>query len=151
MNIEDNDKIIAKHKHLFIDKFWGFETPDGWKRIIIDLMKSLEWHRVNNNWIDNPNFDESKEVGEGNYPCMKKPDGVNNIKLIQVKEKFGGLRVYYDVDNDKARNGIERSIARAEALAGWTCYKCGHLGWDVEMQRGYVVPICETCRKEEKK
>lgn len=49
----------------------------------------------------------------------------------QIKEKFGGLRLYYSSGNsfdDPAWAGVERSVEEAESASRLTCEMCGKPG-----------------------
>lgn len=50
------------------------------------------------------------------------------MKVRQVKEKFGGLRVYADVPDADQRQGFYKFLSVAEAEAESTCEKCGKPG-----------------------
>jgi hypothetical protein len=56
---------------------------------------------------------------------------VEQVVVSQVKEKFGGLRFYYDGGNDNIRG----MVGMAESLSAITCEQCGapgdqrHDGW----------------------
>jgi hypothetical protein len=51
------------------------------------------------------------------------------VVAIQVKEKFGGLRFYYNGGDEK----IEGMVRLAEAMSKCTCEGCGNPGKPNEM------------------
>lgn len=65
------------------------------------------------------------------------------IQILQVKEKFGGLRVYY-VSNRDTYDAADELVAEAEALAARTCENCGKPG-HTRTDRAYVITLCDEC------
>lgn len=55
----------------------------------------------------------------------KKPEGIN---VSTVKEKFGGLRVYYDALSDVDYNTFDEAVEEAENESELTCETCGKPG-----------------------
>lgn len=55
---------------------------------------------------------------------------VPDYQVVQVKEKFGGLRYYTDALHvDEATSAqVNQLIRRAEWYASLTCEECGHIG-----------------------
>lgn len=72
----------------------------------------------------------------------------NAIIVAQIKEKFGGLRFYYDLmnGNDHLYNDIDKFITEAEEKAWKTCEVCGQPG-EVKINHGWYQVICEKCKK----
>lgn len=65
--------------------------------------------------------------------------------LSQVKEKFGGLRIYIG----SASEEVFDVIHRAEEEAWLTCSRCGSRK-DVETQGpGWLVTLCGQCRNQQ--
>lgn len=69
----------------------------------------------------------------------------DSYRVEQIKEKYGSLR-WYDggVASDifENMNDLNNSY---EALSSRTCCDCGSFQ-DVRVDRGYIIPICESCR-----
>jgi len=86
-------------------------------------------------------------VGEGWKPIVKK--AVVQLKSIgydseisQIKEKFGGLRIYLNTYCPEA----ERIIMQAERMAANTCEQCGsHTGVSTSGP-GWIKTLCCVCR-----
>lgn len=70
-----------------------------------------------------------------------KPD-VPQVVAMQVKEKFGGLRFYYEGGDDYCA-GV---AAMAEHMSGKTCEECGAPG--TTGGNGWISTLCETHRAE---
>ncbi|UYQ73457.1 hypothetical protein OF122_06795 [Pelagibacterium flavum] len=64
----------------------------------------------------------------------------NRWETLQVKEKYGTLRIYYEAEPDVV-DGLDRIIEAAEHLSGHICEKCGAPG---ELRPGgYVRTLCD--------
>jgi hypothetical protein len=102
---------------------WGFEVGDGWYPLIEDMLKSLM--AVNT---------------EGNYV----------VQIRQIKEKFGGLRVYWDCTSDITEADYKRLndiVDKAEELAEQTCEVCGAEGKN-DSPTSWMSTRCALHRKE---
>lgn len=93
---------------------FGFETDDGWFRIIHDLSARLE------------------EILEGLLAGER-----DEYYAVQVKEKFGGLRFYMSMETEE----MSRAIQEAEAQSAATCEACGLPG--KRRGRGWVKTLCD--------
>jgi len=82
---------------------WGFECGDGWFNILDQLFKIIQQH-----------IDLKAKAGKE----------VTQVVAVQVKEKFGGLRFYYDGGDEK----IFGMVRMAEAMSYKTCETCGNPG-----------------------
>lgn len=51
-----------------------------------------------------------------------------DYQLVQVKEKFGGLRYYVEFEPDKSRPGFDDLIRAAERRSERICEECGEQG-----------------------
>jgi len=86
---------------------FAFECDDGWFRNILWLSRYLQ------SYIDQQNKWAEK------YPDKYKP--VEQIKVVQVKEKFGTLRYYTNGGNEHTNT----VIGFAEFISGYICEKTG--------------------------
>lgn len=66
-----------------------------------------------------------------------------NGEVLQVKEKFGGLRFYIDVAPPEVPGVYER-IRKAEVASMTTCEFCGNPG-TLENIRGWWKTLCGPC------
>lgn len=126
MKKELQDKIINDFPKLFEDRgTWRnfyFETGDGWYNLIYNACKELQ------EWSDKNNI---------------------QITLLQIKEKFGPIRIYYMIVNDNGLNvdqsEIDTIIERAEELSTQTCEKCGSMESVERTSFGWIKYFCEGC------
>ena len=100
---------------------FGFECGPGWYQILYDLSVAIE--SIAQNMKQNG-------VTEGQLPL-----------IVQVKEKFGGLRFY--LSNHTAE--IDDLITAAEEKAAITCEMCGKPGQLIN-DSGWYRTVCSACR-----
>jgi hypothetical protein len=104
-------RIYAKHPHI-IKEYDFFECGSGWFGLIEDM------------------FDAFAKLELEEY-----------APIGQIKEKFGGLRVYLDGCSSK----METVIFKFESLSYEVCINCGSIE-DVEMVGAWIRPLCSMCR-----
>ena len=93
---------------------WGISTGNGWYKLIRNTCKEL-----------------------------MKTDGSENLKFVQVKEKFGGLRLY----TGRATEEQYKIIGKAEGESYKTCEWCGRKN-NVETTGGWLATLCPRCTKK---
>ena len=64
-------------------------------------------------------------------------------QIFQIKEKFGGLRYYYDASRSHAIPEIDKIIKTAEVVASVVCQNCGELGASLTVNNGWYATLCE--------
>jgi hypothetical protein len=70
-----------------------------------------------------------------------------DVQASQVKEKFGGLRFYIDGGSDE----VHKLIEKAEEESYKTCEKCGTKENVSVTKTGWIITLCDKCRKERNK
>jgi hypothetical protein len=119
--------LIFKNRHGDMKETlmcWGFECGDGWYQILDSLCGNIQHH------IDWQNKNHE------NHPV------VEQVIAVQVKEKFGGLRFYYDGGDEK----IQGMVRMAESWASHTCEECGQSG--KHRSGGWIRTLCDTHEAE---
>ncbi len=96
---------------------WGFECGDGWYQILDSLCGNIQHHI---DW----------KAKQGHH--------VPQVVAVQVKEKFGGLRFYYDGGDEQ----IYGMVRMAESWAANTCEECGQPG--TMRTGGWIRTLCDT-------
>lgn len=104
------------------NKYGGFAIGQGWWPIVESLCSNIQ------NYIDWKNEQKQK---------FNRGDGCPQVVVVQIKEKFGGLRFYYE-GGDEHIGGMVRM---AEAWASRSCEECGNLG--NRTQGGWVRTLCD--------
>jgi hypothetical protein len=116
--------------------YFSVDCGDGWFTIIDELCRVIK--NIHDNQVSHFNYKINK--GEA-----KEEDRPQHPVIGQIKEKFGGLRVYMDNTNDE----IEGAIHMAENMSFKTCDTCGLPG--KVGGSGWMTTLCDTCRLDSHK
>lgn len=103
------------------NRWWGFECGDGWFNIIDSLCACIQGH-----------LDRKKDL------TPEEKEEVQ-VRAVQVKEKFGGLRFYCHGGDEE----VYAMITVAEALSNKTCETCGSPG--KKTNDGWIRTMCDSC------
>ena len=123
MSNEWKDYIADSKQHI-LSQFNKYSIPDGWRKSIVP--------RLVNELVD--------VLGSH----------INDFIILDCKEKFGELRVYWYNENplhndDLLHNKIEEIIGKYELISRKTCVKCGRFATTQSM--GWILPFCSGCIK----
>ena len=130
---------------------WGFEIGDGWYPIIKSLSYAIQGHIDNrtknirdakkwNKQIKDPAWRPTWWGKSEDIPVPKEVEQpVKQVTVVQVKEKFGTLRFYYDGGDDIIHN----YVSMAEIMSGFVCDQCGAPA--ETGGKGWVTTRCEPC------
>jgi hypothetical protein len=83
-------------------------------------------------------------IGDGWMPLLVPVVALSKkkgIPLVQVKEKFGGLRIYTDVADEE----LDAAIRKAEEKASHTCEICGNEEASLRSNKGWLTTRCDVC------
>ena len=97
-------------------ELFGVECGNGWKPLIDRYFK----------WIEEYNNDKSEE---------------NKIETLQIKEKFGSLRIYPSSYTDELHNLIEKLEEESSNI----CEECGKHIEEPIIKNHWIYPLCEDC------
>ena len=115
------EEIEEKYKDMFAEGWASWiDVAPGWFPIVDGALRLIK-HDIEHN---------------------KMPD----VKLNQVKEKFGRLEMYFEGGNDRTW-GI---VSMATSMSTRTCEKCG-TNQNIGQTMGWITTLCESCAKELKK
>lgn len=129
MKQELDDALVRDFPNLYRDRnapmtdtcmCWGFTCEDGWEPLIREVSEKLE------------------------PLCIG-----NNNRAGQVKQKFGGLRIYMDYDENisvEDRNKIFEITVDAQTKSWEICELCGNPG-ELRNVKHYVSVKCDDCFK----
>jgi len=127
------NSLYEKYPNLFINRSkspsescmsFGVECGIGWYDILFSLCYMINNHEKNENY---------KVANRENYEY-------NPVAFDQIKEKFGGLRVYISGGDDYI-NGL---IHMAETFSYKICENCGERG--KSNKGGWISTLCNECR-----
>ena len=128
-------RMEEKYPELFSHPYGGFAVGEGWWPIIETLCGQIDSYTK---WRNNTR--EARLVDNPHDSII--PDAVPQVVVAQIKEKFGGLRFYYD-GGDAHIGGMVRM---AESWAGHSCEECGAPG--TSGGKGWIKTLCPTHRAE---
>jgi hypothetical protein len=144
MNAELQNKLYEKYPDLFSNKnkdimsscmAWGIECNNGWYDILSSLCWMIKQHE--------DNIKSNREYLEKNDPeKLKEKPEYFPVKFDQIKEKYGGLRVYFSGGDDY----IEGLVSMAENFSYHVCEVCGQKG--NPNKGGWITTLCEDCRSK---
>lgn len=148
MRQELDDALVRDFPNLYKDRHadmrstcmcWGFCCGDGWEPIIRRLSEKLEAMIVA---LPEPQEVPAHDTAFGHCdaytperPCA-----------LQVKEKFGGIRVYLTSGTEEMYAAIED----AEREAWITCEDCGSQENVSTRGPGWIRTLCSNCRTKQK-
>lgn len=130
MKQELQDELYHRYPKIFRQRFlpmtetcmcWGICTGDGWFWLIDRLCATIQ-----------ARVDHSKGK-------------VKQVEAVQVKEKFGRLRVYINGGDDIVRGWIQF----AECLSVSICEECGTTEGTCTNEDGWLKTLCPRCRERE--
>ena len=121
------EHMESKYPKMFSEQYGGFDIGEGWWHIVSSLCAQIQEH-----------------IDWWNKNRKERPV-VEQVIVSQVKEKFGGLRFYYDGVDEK----ISGMVQMAEVWASHTCEVCGKPGHS----RGgsYIQTLCDEHAKPREK
>lgn len=131
------EEYVEKYDGYFRDKWAHPVIGNGWMPLVqqltekiiykIEDIKKYNEARLNNGVITKDRFDKEMEL-------------VDNFKICQIKEKFGGLRFYVE----GADSEIYHWISFAESMSYRMCEECGTTH-NLGRTSGWIRVICVDC------
>ena len=107
------DKSI-EYPYTYLD-----DMPDGWKRVF------------------------GKQMCEEIRNVLIKGGYLYDYRVIEVKEKYGGLRWYDNGAPSSIYNELQDIIDKYEKLSYRTCRCCGRPATKISL--GWISPFCDKC------
>lgn len=102
------------------DDRWYHGCGIGWKSLIDPILEYIQSY---------------------NEKCCNDED---KIEVLQIKEKFGGLRIY----TDKTTEELEEMMNKAELESFKTCEICGTKENVGQIMTGWIKTCCRKCAEE---
>jgi hypothetical protein len=137
MSPELQNKLYEKYPQLFSNKdksiqescmAWGIDCNDGWYEIISSLCWMIKQHEDNIVW-QTKWTQKTDPSYESDY---------FSVKFDQIKEKYGGLRLYFSGGDEY----IEGLVSMAEAMSYKICEVCGNKG--EPNKQGWISTRCDA-------
>jgi hypothetical protein len=157
--------LVKEYPKIFVDyggdpkktcMSWGMSCEDGWFFLLNSLCQSIQ------SYVDNPPYVYKKtlrvyalrtwnwvvdKILSNPYPYqvykdMTEPSVIPQVVALQVKEKFGGLRFYYNGGDPFIRG----RVSFAESLSQQVCETCGTMDEFVcSNGHGWIRTSCSKC------
>ena len=115
------ERMEKSYPKMFPGAYGGFAVGKGWYPILERLCKLIQQH------IEHVNKNEQV---------------VEQVVVEQIKEKFGGLRFYYQGGDDY----IHGLVSMSEEWAGIACEGCGGIG--KRRGGGWIRTLCDKHEAE---
>ena len=109
-------RMLERFPKMFAEPYGGFCVDEGWWPILESLCGQIQHH------LDWKNRQSVVVV---------------QVKVALIKEKFGGLRFYYDGGDD----AIDGMVRMAESWAAHSCETCGAPG--KSRDGGWIKTLCD--------
>lgn len=80
--------------------------------------------------------------------CNRKLEMLDpEYRILQIKEKFGALRYYYETDVKivSVKEAMDRYVRQAELESAKTCEFCGAEGKLMSRKMGWMKTRCTSC------
>lgn len=110
--------LSEKYPKMFPQPYGGIAVGEGWWPIIQALCSSIQSH-----------------IDWRNRQLVGLP--VPQVTVDQIKEKFGGLRFYYEGGDEQVRG----MVSMAESWASKTCEICGVPA--TKQTTGWIKTVCD--------
>jgi hypothetical protein len=128
--IKNNKRLVKKIPFLKMDanykRTWLDEVPFGWQKLALIYFENIE-------------------------KILNDHNANNYLRITEVKEKWGKLRIYYSfVNNPKYEQNkwiedIDRLFATLEKESWKLCIDCGAVA--SYQTNEYVTPVCGKCKE----
>jgi hypothetical protein len=126
---KENAELIKKYPFLRIrNAMTGKLTPKSYNRTYMDWMPDGWRIAFGDTFIEELN----QALG----------DEAKDFRILDIKEKFGGLRFYTNGCNRQAYDVIHKY----EHISFLICINCGKPATKISM--GWICPYCDTCAEE---
>ena len=144
MRQELQDKLYEKYPNLFSNKdksiqqsclAWGIECNDGW----YDLLSAVCWKIFQH---EKNITDRVRIRNENNKENDQSDLEYQPVKFDQIKEKFGGIRIYYTGGDDY----VQGIVSLADEMSYKICEVCGNSG--KPNKGGWITTLCDNCRNK---
>lgn len=154
--------LPKKYPELFKTEDYHFECGDGWYRLLDTLLGHIK-HTLGRyrevQGIKQGLVDEGKNLAEyqwiEDYFKEHPEDPLKTFDLDQIKEKFGGLRLYWGCSVSSPEvSSISGAIRLAESFSYYFCEVCGN-NTEIETQcsegKNWIRTLCGEHRQQEEK
>jgi hypothetical protein len=143
MDAELQNQLYEKYPDLFSNRnkgrmescmYWGIECNNGWYELLASVCWRVSQHEKN--------IEDRKRILADQPEKIKAELEYFPVKFDQVKEKYGGLRIYFSGGDDY----VDGIVSMAEEYSYKVCEVCGNAG--KPNKGGWITTLCESCREK---
>jgi hypothetical protein len=113
---------------------WGCEVGNGWYELLSSVCWRISQHEKN--------IEDRKRILADQPEKIKAELEYFPVKFDQIKEKYGGLRIYFTGGDDY----VDGIVSMAEEYSYKVCEVCGNSG--KPNKGGWITTLCESCREK---
>jgi hypothetical protein len=114
----------------------GIECDDGWYSLIDKVCEEVQYLIDRSNDYKLPRWKQ--------FLQFPNPRVIQQVRFVQIKEKFGLLRIYHTPTN----NIIYTIINFAENLSASICEICGTSVDVTQNKEGWIRSLCQSCHQK---
>ena len=146
MDAELQNQLYEKYPDLFSNRTksrmescmcWGCEVGNGWYELLSSVCWRISQHEKN--------IEDRKRILADRPEQIRAELEYHPVKFDQVKEKYGGLSLYFSGGDDY----VDGIVAMAEEYSYKVCEVCGNAG--KPNKGGWITTLCDNCRNDTKK
>lgn len=142
--IEEYPRLFVRHLKKDSDHHYRIEVEDGWYNLIRSLCRTIQTHVNNQVRIGSKVVTSTDQYLEVSQEDLDERKFFIQPEVIQIKEKWGGLRVYLSGGD----GFISGAITLAEDLSFEICEFCGAPGKN-QVLNGWYKTTCKSCKEKE--
>jgi hypothetical protein len=114
---------------------FGIECNNGWYELLSSVCWRIFQHERNITDRIRIRSENDKQNNQSDLDYIP-------VKFDQVKEKYGGLRVYFTGGDDY----VDGVVGMAEEYSYKVCEVCGNAG--KPNKGGWITTLCDNCRNK---
>lgn len=158
---------LKEHNGPIIPIQFGIECGNGWYWLLDELMGNISSYIKNNSkkqriknkfkrdlywWLlkisNRFSYKYGKQIRKfatyiDNHSEIEEHESISPISITQIKEKYGGLRFYYNGGDTM----IDGMVWLAESMSNSICETCGTTK-NVFQTRGWIRTTCHKCENK---
>ena len=134
-----NKELVEKYPFLIIRTDWYTGKPLSEDEINYE---HTWWDDIPEGWAKAFGIQMCDELLE----ILKEGNCLNDYRIVQIKEKYGGLRWYDNGIPLEIREKYYTWLKKYEDLSFETCIMCGEPA--THKTRGWINYVCESCYNE---
>ena len=143
---EDKNELstVAKYNKELLEKYPWLTPYNVWTG------KPLEDYDYEYTWADD--ISRGWRIAFGDQmieeldQLLKKYNFEDKYRIVQIKEKFGGLRWYDNGFPEEGHKEYTDWLCKYEDLSFKTCIRCGKPA--IGFTKGWIMPLCKDCMKD---